>query len=310
MGTTVNYKSAPEKRAGTIDLVALVRRIWDGRKTILICTGIFIALGLVAAFTMKRTYSVSTIMVPQTNSKSSSGLSSLASLAGFDLGMAETDEVSPLVYPQIVNSVPFRLEIMHTPLHYQKSDTLISMFDYNYVANYEKTSVFSIIKRYTIGLPRLIIESLGSKSKNEMLTYYDDKDSNGTPKPVVISRDELDMLKVLDKVISLNLERKEGYITLTVKGTEPLQTADLAMKAQQLLQDEVTRFRIEKSQSELDYIQARYDEVKQENDRYQVMLATATDRSQNVTTSSAQIEKNRIQAKYNVSNAIFNEVAK
>ena len=78
-----------------LDIMALVRSLWDGRKTILIVTGIFIVLGLVAAITMKRTYTVSTTMVPQMSSSRSSSLASLASLAGMDLGMTQTSELSP-----------------------------------------------------------------------------------------------------------------------------------------------------------------------------------------------------------------------
>ena len=70
-----------------IDIMALLRNLWDGRKTVLICLGIFVALGLTAALTMKRAYTVKTIMVPQINSRQNSSLGSLAALAGIDLGM-------------------------------------------------------------------------------------------------------------------------------------------------------------------------------------------------------------------------------
>ena len=82
-----NLNNAPqfEEEEG-IDIMALIKQLWDGRKTIIIWTCAFIVLGFVAALTMKRTYSVSTVMVPQVGgSKSSSSLSSLASLAGIDL---------------------------------------------------------------------------------------------------------------------------------------------------------------------------------------------------------------------------------
>lgn len=300
--------TAAEQEEGGIDIMALVRSLWDGRKTILICLGIFIVLGLVAALSMKRTYSVTTVMVPQMGD-AKSGLGGLAALAGFDMGAASSNgELSPLIYPQIVNSVPFRLEMMHTPLHYQKCDTLISMFDYA-KAKYDKPSVFSYVLKYTIGLPGVILGSLGSKPKEVALPGGNGID-DGTPKPVVVSRDEYAMLQGMGQVISLAVDKKEGYITLTVNGSEPIQTAELALKAQQLLQDEVTRFRIEKSQSELEYIQARYDEAKAESDRLQGALAGTTDRFQNVVTSTANVGKERLRSKYNVANAIYLELAK
>jgi len=293
-----------------IDIMALVKSLWDGRKTVIICTVVFMLLGLVAALTMKKEYSVSTVMVPQLNSKSgSSSLSSLASLAGFDLSsMSSSSELSPLIYPQIVNSVPFRLEMMHTPLHYSKSDTLISMIDYA-EAGYEKPSIFGVIKKYTLGLPGVIMKAIRGEQPEVELKDEED-DASGVAKPLVVTVKEHEMLERFGEVMSLAVDKKEGYITLSVKGREPIQTAELAMKAQQKLQDEVTRFRIEKSESELEYIQARYDEVKQENDRYQEQLATLKDRSKNVATTRASIELERVQAKYNVASSIYNEMAK
>lgn len=289
-----------------IDILALVRQLWAGRKTIIICTVIFMALGLVAALTMKRTYTVSTIMVPQMNSGKSSSLSSLASLAGFDLGMTNTTaDLSPLAYPKIVTSTPYQLELIYTPVHYEKVDHPVSM--YTYFKEYTKPSVMGVIKKYTIGLPFTLLGML-QKEKPEMTLPGGEGDS--LPKPLVLSKDEDKLLKVIAPKVNLAVDKKEGYITLSVTGSEPIQTAELAMKAQQLLSDEVVRFRTDKSQRELDYIQARYNEIKQEAESYQTMMATITDRSQNMLTSKSRIEMERIRSKYTVANTVYAEMAK
>lgn len=306
-----NNAPAAEQEEGGIDIMAIVRSLWDGRKTIFICVGIFIVLGLVAALSMKRSYTVTTVMVPQMGD-SKSGLGGLAALAGFDLGNSSNNgELSPLVYPQIVSSVPFRLRMMHTPLHYQKCDTLISMFDY-VQAEYEKPSVFSYVMKYTIGLPGVILGSLRSKPEEIVLPGGGDSGEGGkkVARPIVVSRDEYTMLNGFDRVMSLTVDKKEGYVTLTVNGSEPIQTAELAMKAQQLLQDEVTRFRTEKSQSDLEYIQARYNEAKEEAERYQMALAGTRDRMQNVVTTSSTVSRDRLQSKFNVANTVYLETAK
>ncbi len=311
MGTNENNVTPVEKEEEGLDIMAMMRNLWDGRKTIFICLGIFMALGLVAALTMKRTYRVTTVMVPQLNSRQNSSLGSLAALADIDVGMpTSTTDLSPLVYPAIVNSVPFRLELMHTPLHYQKCDYPISMFDYA-LSGIEKPSLFTIVKKYTIGLPGLIIDAI--RGPQEEIVYgfaTGSADTTVIIRPIVVSVDEQKMLDFFDKIVSLDVNKKDGYLTLTVNGIEPIQTAELAIKAQQLLQDLLTHYRVEKSEKELEYIQARYDEIKQENDRYQEQLAVILDRSQSMTNQRDRIERDRIQAKYNVSNAIFNEMAK
>lgn len=287
-----------------IDLIALIKNLWDGRRTIIIWTCIFIALGLIAALTMQRKYTVKTVMVPQMNSSGSSSLSSLASLAGFDLGSATSgSEISPLIYPQIVNSVPFRLELLYTPLHFNKVDTPVDMMTYS--QEYAKQTLAYVIQEYIIGLPSLLKEAI----RGDKVIVLPDSTSEG-PKPLIITKDEEEILEKIAESVSLVVDRKEGFLTLTVRGIEPIQTAELAMKAQQLLQDEVIRLQTEKAQSDLDYIQARYDEAKAEAELYQERLAVITDRSQSMATTRDRIERDRIQSKYTIANSIYTEMAK
>ena len=301
-----NYNNPGLEEEGGIDIIAIVKGLWEGRKTIIIWTCVFMVIGLLAAIFMQRKYTVSTVMVPQMESTKSS-LSNLASLAGFDLGSVNSgSELSPLLYPQIVSSVPFRKELIYTPLHYEGVDTAVSIFTYTY--EIAKPSLFQIIGKYTIGLPFLIKDAImGEKDELVMPEETSDDDS---PKPIVLTKDEFDLIEAIKEQVYLDVDSKEGYITLTVKGTEPIQTTELAMKAQQLLQEEITRFKVEKSQGELDYIQARYDEVKKEAESYQERLAVLTDRSQNMASQRDRIELARVQAKYNIANSIYNEMAK
>jgi hypothetical protein len=308
MDQNYNYNNPQEEEEG-IDIMALLKGLWDGRKTIIIVTAVFIVLGLVAALTMKRTYNVSTTMVPQMNSRSSSSLGSLAALAGIDLSSMNNagGDLSPLVYPQIVNSVPFRRELIYTPLHYQKADTAVSM--YTYFKEYTKPTVMGTVLKYTIGLPGVIMKAIRGE-KPDMVLPASEGEADNEPKPVLLTKDEVKLMKVVAQNVNLSVDKKEGYLTLSVVGSEPIQTAELALKAQQLLQEEVTRFRTEKAQDNLDYIQARYDEIKKEAETYQAQLAAVRDRSQNMTTTRARIEQERLQSKYNVASSIYSEMAK
>ena len=297
----------PEEDEG-LDIMGLLRQLWDGRKLIIIITGIFIVLGLVAALTMKRTYTVNSVMVPQMNSKSNSQLSTLAALAGMDMGMDLTaKDLSPLVYPQIVNSVPFRRELLYTPLHYSKADSAVST--YTYYKDIVKPSVFAIIKKYTIGLPFTILGAL-QKEKPEIVLPAGEGSGDDAPKPVVLSKAEAKMIKMMGESVSLTVDKKEGTLMLTVVGIEPIQTAELALAAQNLLQTEITRFRTEKATRDLAYIQGRYDECKREAESLQSQLASARDRSQGVVGTTSSLQRERIQQRYNVANAVYTDMAK
>lgn len=307
MDENMNYNQPYEEEEG-IDIMALVRQLWDGRKTIIIVTCVFIALGLVAALTMKRTYTVQSLMVPQMNSKNNSQLSSLAALAGVDMGMdLSAKDLSPLVYPQIVNSVPFKRELLYEPLHYAKADSAVST--YTYYTEILKPSFMAKVKKYTIGLPFTILGAL-QKEKPDVVIPADSTSVDASPKPVVLTKKEVKLMEFIGKCVNLTVDKKEGILTLTVVGTEPLQTAELALKAQNLLQTEITRFRTEKAQRDLNYIQGRYDEAKKEAESLQASLAAVRDRSQGMIGSRSDIQRERIQLRYNVANAVYTDMAK
>lgn len=301
-----NY-NLPEEEEEGIDIMGLVRQLWDGRKTVILCTLVFIVLGFVAALTMKRTYTVQSLMVPQMNSKSNSSLSSLAALAGVDMGMdLSSKDLSPLVYPQIVNSVPFRRELLYTPLHYAKVDTAVST--YTYYKDIVKPTFISKVKKYTIGLPFVILGAIRGE-KPEMVLPSSSAGDDG-PKPVLLTKDEVKIMKMISQNVNLTVDKKEGTLSLSVTGSEPIQTAELALKTQELLQTEITRFRTEKSQKDLDYIQDRFNESKKEAESLQASLAAVSDRSQSMIGSRERIQRERIQARYNVANAVYTDLAK
>ena len=307
MDENLNYNVPQEEEEG-IDIMALVRQLWAGRKTVIICTAVFIVLGFVAALTMTRTYTVNSVMVPQMNSKSNSQLTSLAALAGVDMGMdLSAKDLSPLVYPQIVNSIPFRRELLYTPLHWEKVDTAVCM--YTYFKDIKKPSFFSKVKKYTIGLPFTILGALRKEKPDIVLPGGGSGAAEG-PKPLVLTKDEEKFMKMLAQSVNLNVDKKEGILTLTVIGFEPIQTAELALKAQTLLQNEITRFRTEKAGRELTYIEARYAEAKKEAESAQASLAAISDRSQGMISQSSRIQRERVQQRYNIANAVYTDMAK
>ena len=201
-----NYNNPQEEEEG-IDIVALVKGLWSGRKTIIIVTAVFIALGLLAALTMKRTYTVNTVMVPQMNSRSNSSLGSLAALAGFDIGLSNMSggDISPLVYPQIVNSITFRRELIYTPFHFAKADTAVTM--YTYAKEYSKPTVMGTIKKYTIGLPGVIIGAFRKEKPEMTLPESNTLEADTAPKPILLTKDEQKLVKAVGHSVNLNVDK-------------------------------------------------------------------------------------------------------
>ena len=285
-----------------IDLIAIAKTLWNGRKTIFIGIGVGALLGVLVALGTPNEYTATSIMVPQTGGKSASGLSSLASLAGVDLGMAESSELSPVIYPQIVNSIPFKLELMQTMVQFSDEPKPISLFEY--YTKEPKPTFLGTLKKYTLGLPGVILKAIrGKQTETSAL-----KDSSN--QPLQLSKDQFEVKKKLDACVSLAVEKKDGYLTLTVVMPEALAAAQVAQKAQDLLQREIIKFKVEKSQANLDFIQERYNVAKAQAEGYQVNIASNSDKYKDLVSAVPQVTNTRLQTKYGISNTVYQELAK
>jgi LPS O-antigen subunit length determinant protein (WzzB/FepE family) len=288
-----------------IDLLALVKTLWKGRKTLIISVIAGAFLGVAIALMSPKEYTASTVMVPQMGNDSQSklgGLGGLAALAGISLDMNTGAELSPMVYPRIVGSIPFQLELMNSPVSFQKYQQPVSLFDY--YTKYSKPSVLGAIKKYTIGLPGVILKAIKGKPKEMNLP------GNLKSQPILLTSDQYSVKKALDNIISLEVNAKEGYLTLTTRMSEPLAAAQLAQIAQNLLQSYITEFKIEKAKANLDFIQGRYNETKAEFEKAQVSLAMASDRNKDFTSGLSKIETDRIQTRYTIAYNVFQELSK
>ncbi|HOI80433.1 MAG TPA: Wzz/FepE/Etk N-terminal domain-containing protein, partial [Petrimonas sp.] len=176
-----------------IDLKDLIVQLWKKRKFILAVTGLFFLLGIFIAFTLPVEYTAQSVILPQSGRQSSLGnLGSLASIVGVNMGttvMAEGN-ISTGIYPQIVNSLPFVREIMETPIVVERSDGKeITLYEYYSEKKYRSKNVFTVIKKYTIGLPGTLISAFRSSKNMQEVTIHTaiTPDSTGI---VSISRQE------------------------------------------------------------------------------------------------------------------------
>lgn len=287
-----------------IDLLALVKTMWNGRRTIILSVISGAIIGVAVAMLSAKEYTASSVMVPQMGDSQSKmgGLGGLAALAGISLDVNPGAELSPMVYPQIISSIPFQLEMMNTPLNFQEHSQPITLFEF--YTKYSKSSVFGSIKKYTIGLPGVIIGAIKGKPKELTMP------ADSTKQPILLTEDQYTVKKSLDEIISLDVNAKEGYLTLATRMPEPLVAAQLAQKSQDLLQRYITEFKIEKAKANLDFIQGRYNETKAEFEKAQVSLAIVSDRNKNFTSGLSQIETDRIQTRYTIAYTVFQDLAK
>jgi uncharacterized protein involved in exopolysaccharide biosynthesis len=286
-----------------IDLIALAKTLWEGRKTIIKTTIIFACLGLFVALATPAQYTSSIVVKPiLSESKSSLGssLGGLAAMAGITLpGSTSTSEIHPTLYPQIVESYGFQKALMQTKLHI--SDVSDEMTYENYFLKHLQPSILKNIKEYTIGLPGLILASF--KSTNL------DFGSSATGL-ILQTEDDLILRECLSEQISIDINEKGGYVSLSATLPEALASTQMVLEAQSLLQDAIIAHKAKKAKEDLTFIEERYTEKKAEFDKAQHKLAVYRDANRNVNTAIALTEVERLESEYALAFSVYSELAK
>jgi hypothetical protein len=256
-------------------------------------------LGLIFAIIAPKEFTVTTTMLPQSDEGSMSKISSLASLAGFDLNMDGGSDISPVIYPQIVESETFLLSVMNSKYKFSDVEKPVTMLDY--YSKYQKPGIMATALKYTLGLPSVIVSAV---RKAPVVV----KQTEGGPIQLTKGQDEL--MRALRKSITLTVNKKEGYLTLTCVAQEALLAAQIAQRAQELLQETITGYKIKKSSEQLKFIEARYWEKKRVYESIQSKLAGYQDRNLNMFTAAANTGQERLQNEYNIAYSVYSELAK
>ncbi|MEQ9297719.1 MAG: GNVR domain-containing protein [Cyclobacteriaceae bacterium] len=260
------------------------------------------AIGLFIAITSRVEYTASSKLLPESNAQGGlnmAGLGGLAGLAGISLDGSQTGMMSPEVYPEIVNSLPFLIEASNVPVYFSEPEKMYSSF--HYFDQVQTLSLGEFVLKYTIGLPGMIFEFF-----TEPTSTLEDE-SLLTSK--VLNRRARGILDSFSKRIILDTDINTGIISLKVEMPDPYAAAELAEKVTELLINRITRYRIEKAEVNLVFIEERYKESKADYENRLEGLAEYTDRNVNVVSSVAQIEIQRLQNEVDVRFGVYKELA-
>ena len=289
-----------------IDIIELIKKIWHNRGLIIKTTIIFMVLGVVVALVSPKVFTASCDVVPQTsNDSGSSKMSSLAKLAGIDLSQDQSGKtLSPYVYENIMASTKFRKELMQTKIKFSDADRPVSFFEYYTSEEFNKPTVIDYVMKYTIGLPGVILGAI--RGEQPAPDYSAMGEGN---KIETITKDEYKALNILKEAVAITLDDKKGYVTISTRMPEAMAAAQLAQATVDLLQEYITVFKVEKVQSNLNFVQSRYDEVKAEFEDIQARRARYRDANHNTIKNQARIEQERLEAEYQLAMNVYGELA-
>lgn len=303
-----NYSNnANFQQEDNIDIMAILRKLWSKRIFIIKVTACFFVLGVFVALFSPKEYSSSCTFVPQSGgNKSVSRYASLASMVGIDLDMTSNDaQISPKVYPKILGNADFLHELMHTPIHFIGYDEPVDLYDYYTDKKYAKFNFISTVKKYTIGLPGLLIGAILPKPSDSLMVV---KDENGVIRR--FTKKESKVCKIIIDHISMDVNPKEGFVTISARMPEAIASAELCETVLFLLKKYVINSKVQKAQANLNYIEEQCEIARLDYEQKQNRYARFMDANRGVVTNVANVERTRIAAEMELSRSLYNELAK
>ena len=294
-----------------IDLVELLLKVWQGRIMAIKMSVIFAFLGIIMALSSANVYSTSTTFIPKGKASGGGGsLTGLASLAGINLGgtSGSSSEIPPSMYPMLLNSIPFQEKLLELKIPENGSHVLMKEYLLNQMYFTDSNSsnflnIVSILKQYTIGLPALLKGKIFEKMN--ALPIYDE-----IPTIKRLSLEDEQLYAYISGLITISVDPKEGFITLSVEDKDPQVAAILTLNTRNLLQKEVIDFKIKNAQESLTFTEDLYTEKKIAFEALQDELASFRDQHQNISSGLFENKIRRLETKLSIARAVNEELAK
>ena len=262
-----------DNNSDEIDLIELLKTAWNGRKQIIVISFVFVLAGVTSALLSATVYTSSTTFINSLGEPSSnSGLSGVASLVGINLGgISSGSEIPSTMYPQIGESVEF------------KRDLLDSYID-------EKEQI----------------------KLEDFLTDYNKIEKNVTEnnKKLFVSEYEDELFDVINDIVSISVNQKDGFITISANMPNSEYAANTCVNARDILQEIVINSRIQSAKQKLEYSEKQLASKRIEFEEIQNKLAYFNDSNLNLVTSSVINEREKIEAEFQILNAVMIELSK
>ena len=292
-----------EEEYDEIDIMELLRKLFKDWKLILKWCGIAAVIGLVIGFSIPKEYTVTSKLAPETVSRSGGGsLGSLASLAGINLGSVSTsDAVYPDLYPDIVSSTPFIVELFPVQVDFSHKKESLSSDYYTYLKDYTRGPWWGKV----ISAPfRALGWFMGLfREKVEPVEGY------ASLNPAALTQEQENIAKAIRESIALSVDKKNSVISLTVNAQDPKVAAKISEEVIARLQTYVTNYRTEKSRKDLEYYETLYEEARSAYFASQQRYAGYMDRNQGVVLQRVKTEQERLQNEMNLNYQLYNTCA-
>lgn len=285
------HKKELSSKIQEIDVIGVIQKVLQAKKTLAIFVVIFALWGVVVALNTPKEYTSQVILAPEISGAGgmAESLSSLASMVGVNLNSkgSSVDAIYPEIYPDVMSSNDFIISLFNIKVRREKEVQERTYYDHL------TKDLFIPFWAY----PQIMIGKIFASKKNE--TVDNTKINN-----FQLTQQQNDVCNNIRSKISCLVDKKTSIITLNVKDNDRRVAAIVADTIQKRLQQYITLYRTKKARNDLAYTQKLFKEAKERYIRSQQSYGAYADANEDLILQSFQNKKNamenEMQLRYNI----------
>jgi len=283
-----NSDSELNTEENQISILALIQLAWVKRSTIIIITAFFVFVGLILAVTSPKEWSVSASYIPENNESSgiSNSLGGIAGLAGVQFPDGGGSGINPEIYPNIVASSPFLIDLMNESYYFKHCSCELSIE--NYLSEDLKKP---LLKNVFNWLSKLISRSRVHSDTQDRL--YESQILS--PSPIQYKN-----MAELRSRIGATLDKKTGILSVSVKMQDAEVTAQMVAFTVDYLSGYVTEYLVGNEQRRLKFIENQIEAKEKDFERAQSNVAEFKDKNQSLLNNVALTELENLESIYSL----------
>ena len=291
-----------EEKQSSIDYAKIFSLMKKHKKTYKKVLPITFVLACFFMLCLPKTYTCEVMLAPELSTRSSTSgtLGALAAQFGMKVGSGAlgNEALFPTLYPDLMNSTDFKASLFNIPIHRLDSTRIMSYYDY---LAYEQKMPF-----WSAGI------KAGVEFLIDLLPLEEDTIDQHKVDPFMLTKEQTQVVKMIDKKVVCDVDQKTMVITITVKDQDPLICATIADSVKVRLQDFITDYRTHKAKVDLEYNKKLYAEAKERYDKARRLYASFADANQEMILQSARTKlidlENDMQLKYNAYTMVANQL--
>ena len=280
-----------EKGIKQIDLVEIIRILWNDRRKV--GTYAFVAgvIGVALAFGTPKIYKSTVVLAPEESGGGFSGsLSSLASMVGMNMKIGQTgDALYPEIYPDLMESTDFIVGLFPVTVTKDKTGEQFTYMDY--IQNHQRLAIYEYPFAWLTQLKDKLLED-------------DEPGPAHTTDPFRLTKKEFNVAKAIGGKVTCSVDKKTNVITIVVEDQDPLIAATVADSIQVHLQHAITDYRTKKARVDQVYMEKLFDEAREQYAKARHEYAAFSDAHQEMVLQKYRQKEeeleNELQLKYSI----------